>query len=534
MLADFRSTSSTNKVSAAPETVISGPCSPYDVDAAEHFEPDERRLVELRLLHHFLTVVAVTFPTANTAHLGEIWTKSAPQMAFTHTFLLNCMLAMSALHLATVARPEKASPEESPRYVDDAKAHRIYLSLAVREQREALSQLSTSSAADAVCLSSIVLSIIALARPSIQPAGPYTPPMQWLNLAIGMASVIQVTIPLLTDNGVVERVIDLTEPDFRDRTALFHPRFLAPFQSILDFTDTRPSSTDSGPEPMETYRLALTYIGSVHDAILRDEPIHMVCHRLMSFIGLVTLEGTEKGVLPTQQFTSLLEARRPRALVIFACLMCMAAYVESYWWFAGAAEREVKGIQTVLPPEWQWAMQWPLNMLRQLSLGPTQRSSQTKPSHPDQGYATPHDSWCCHIVRRLLLRMLSQDCPWASPACSEGLSTSLSAPAGSGIRSTFDSSSALSLLLLSSTRASSRGFRPTNTANMPKSYVDLRHPARTKATQNRPFVDRTPVISGPKLCAEVLTMFTVPITTVRSVGRTMADRKAERGATSID
>jgi hypothetical protein len=46
-------------------------------------------------------------------------------------------------------------------------------------------------------------------------------------------------------------------------------------------------------------------------------------------------------------------------------------------------------------------------------------------------------------------------------------------------------------------------------------------------------VPSTPVITGPRLCAHVLTTLIVPMTAVRSLGSTIAAKKAERGATSM-
>ena len=43
----------------------------------------------------------------------------------------------------------------------------------------------------------------------------------------------------------------------------------------------------------------------------------------------------------------------------------MIKSVDDHWAFHGIAEREVYGIQSLLPSEWQWAMEWPLALLQQ-------------------------------------------------------------------------------------------------------------------------------------------------------------------------
>ena len=47
--------------------------------------------------------------------------------------------------------------------------------------------------------------------------------------------------------------------------------------------------------------------------------------------------------------------------------MSLAKIVEDSWWFRDEAERHVYGVQSLLPPEWQWAMDWPLRTLRDLA-----------------------------------------------------------------------------------------------------------------------------------------------------------------------
>jgi hypothetical protein len=50
-------------------------------------------------------------------------------------------------------------------------------------------------------------------------------------------------------------------------------------------------------------------------------------------------------------------------MVILAYFFSLAKAVDNVWWMRGIAEREVFGIQSKLPEEWQWAMAWPLQKL---------------------------------------------------------------------------------------------------------------------------------------------------------------------------
>jgi len=75
---------------------------------------------------------------------------------------------------------------------------------------------------------------------------------------------------------------------------------------------------------------------------------------------------------------------------------------------------------------------------------------------------------------------------------------------------------------------------PANIAKTPRSYAAFIEPPMTNATQNKFFPIRNPVIDGPMLEVNVLTILRVPITAVRSFGSSIAARNADLGAVSID
>ncbi len=50
-------------------------------------------------------------------------------------------------------------------------------------------------------------------------------------------------------------------------------------------------------------------------------------------------------------------------MAILANYMAFVRYIDHYWWFRGRAEKEILGIQQILPQEWQWALRWPLAVL---------------------------------------------------------------------------------------------------------------------------------------------------------------------------
>ena len=348
---------------------LHGPKSPYadleDIDKA--FTPDERRRLELRLLHHFMTIVSYTFPASNEPSFREMWNVDAVRLAFKHDFLHNAILAIASLHILSdsggsgtfyaldedvmsVTRVTNASRSTLPGEFDCEKAHRIYLNLAVRQQREALVKLSSQNA-DAVFVSALLLQYQALKLlPSHPASATYAPPLQWLQMTKAIGTIVFAAKPIISPGSIME-FMDKTnnEPDFRNREELF--RFNHPFHALLDY-DAYPEPP--GPDAIEaknTYRLTLAYVARVYDGLLEKEPPRLLGRRLLCLP--VVIPG---------QFINLVEEGRPRALAILAHHFALAKAVDEHWWFRGTADREVNGIKSILPPEWQWAMEWPISM----------------------------------------------------------------------------------------------------------------------------------------------------------------------------
>lgn len=345
-----------------------GPDSPYtDLEDIDHaLTPDERRLLELRLLHHYTTVVTNTFTIEA---FRQVWLLDSVRLGFEHPFLLHAIFAITSLHLVRDAgeRPQVCSndqktqrvanaidrPKVSLGDIDHEKAHRIYLNLAVRTQREAVSCINPKNA-DAVFLASILLSYQAL---RLLPASPspstYSPPTQWLRMSKAISSVVQAAAPLVREGSVVDMVQTMQiEPDLRDRAAIFNPQNTKPFEALLDWFSYPEPDLDF--EGRSVYEQTLAYIGSVWQAIQNGESPKLLFRRHVSL-----------GILVPAQFATFLDQGRPRALVILAHHFAMARAAEEHWWMRGVADREVNGIRSVVPPNWQWAMEWPLSVLRQ-------------------------------------------------------------------------------------------------------------------------------------------------------------------------
>ncbi len=340
----------------------SGLDTPYSDDLDSVIPESLRHQIELYLIHRFKSSVSPACPSSQTPHLKELYVWHAMDAAFDHPYLLNAILAITALYLWTCEvqqLPESRTVQipKAFRHVDFSQLHRAYLNLAISEERDALSSLGPSNS-DAVGLTSILLSIMSTCLLSDTPTSDeneYFPPIQWLTLAGAIQTVFQAAIPFLPEGAMMLYLRASREPNFRDKSLLFDPNNVMPFARVLDFEDSEQpfvNQAETEPTTYEAYRSALAVIGSIYNAARAGEPEHYLCMRVVAF-----------GPLVPKSFVRLLAQKRPRAMVILAHYMVFVRYVDSYWWFKGRAEKEILGIQRSLPEKWQWALRWPLAVL---------------------------------------------------------------------------------------------------------------------------------------------------------------------------
>ncbi|KAL5322544.1 hypothetical protein ACEPPN_010517 [Leptodophora sp. 'Broadleaf-Isolate-01'] len=111
---------------------------------------------QLKLLHHFITDVYKTFYPRDEAHV-QCWQVHVPDIALEHTFLLDSLLAISALHLAHRETGAKKSwLQTALRYQD----------LTLAGLNKVLSSINPENC-EAVALCSILVLTLSIAIPGI-------------------------------------------------------------------------------------------------------------------------------------------------------------------------------------------------------------------------------------------------------------------------------------------------------------------------------------------------------------------------------
>ena len=326
-------------------------------------ESTERRLTELFLLHHFIRIVP-TLPPSFDPSLRDALINELPRIACQHNCLMNSMLALAALHLF-YEEDKRALPYVPD--VDWAHAHRTYLNLGIRQQRQALSELSSNNA-EAICWASMFIVYLALKllpRSSLametDAAQQYEPPMEWFSLSVPLISVFVTARKFMSRDTFISRLFRSKRPNLSNREELLTTTRPPDIDRLLDYA-TYPEYDGASQELImveeETkaaYEGTLSYVATVYTAVFSnaEEPLS-VARRLLAF-----------PVICPPHFCTLLQEKRPRALVIFALFASLMKYADHIWLFRGRAEAEVYGIEKVVGLPWQGLMQWIKQVMQQ-------------------------------------------------------------------------------------------------------------------------------------------------------------------------
>ncbi|KAJ5106635.1 hypothetical protein N7456_003310 [Penicillium angulare] len=296
-------------------------------------------VLQLRLIHHWVTSTAATMSSAHIPAVHQVWSVVVPEMAFDYEPLLHTVLALSAAH-RIILSPDEAT---TLRPIQHA-----YIDSSLRQHRPVTAQLDGSTS-EAVCVNAILLSLYTIYLRSEPTSDAYEPPFLWLSVAHGIRTILKTVYGQLMGSDSKIKPFLLAKPMvFGGGLDMFKPP-VDPFQSILEYER---DIEDIDEETAEAYSQTTEYLGYLYTASQANEP-EWVLRKI--FFGFPPISP--------RRFTDLVTERRPRALVILAYLFALGKKVDNVWWFRGIPEREVRGINGIVPDNWKWAMFWPLNLI---------------------------------------------------------------------------------------------------------------------------------------------------------------------------
>ncbi|RDW59797.1 hypothetical protein BP6252_12884 [Coleophoma cylindrospora] len=309
-------------------------------DGLDPPETEDRRRMELRLFHYYITVAG---PTLGYDKEGtEAFLSDVPRLALEYDALLYSIFLISALHRY----------HSDPNNSESRSAYPAYLALVIREHTKDVKAISKSNI-DAVCLTSSMLRAGAFALLQKRELEPYSPPTQWLQLQNDGVHIFRMAWELSQDDEdcVILKLIRRM-PILIDEKAKFAESNRRDFLHLLRRTSKDEATEPWNEEVQVAYQSTVSYIGSIWLAMEARISGAEIFRRIMVF-----------GSMIKKPFIGLVEQQQPRALVILAYYFGILSMFSDVWWFGKSGEREVEAIKTVLPLEWQDLMAWPLDIV---------------------------------------------------------------------------------------------------------------------------------------------------------------------------
>ncbi|KAE9366361.1 hypothetical protein N431DRAFT_352500 [Stipitochalara longipes BDJ] len=287
------------------------------------------RSMELRLFHHYSTVTCLTMPTCEESAGLSMWKVTIPSLAFECTYIYSAILAIAALHLLTLTPDDIALKAATYQYIDETvSAHREEMSIVANSK--SLNRLAAS----------ILLTMHAKLRTICEKnnSGPYSLPTNYFILQHGANDIFLQTPEWGSE---FQAYINPQNHIYINREFPYDP-----LPNYVEFDDSITLDRKG------IYFHALTYTSLIKECILKGENPPWIRHRLAIFP--TTLR---------KDFCVLLQEEDTLTLLIVARLFALLKFVDEPWYLQGTAEYEVRGLESVVPEEWKWGMQWPLEIL---------------------------------------------------------------------------------------------------------------------------------------------------------------------------
>lgn len=294
------------------------------------------QMPDLELLHHFTTETCYTLSDRPESH--DLWRVTVPQVAFQHDFLMRGIFAIAALHLRCL-RPDKQN------YWGHVAAKQQ--DAALSSFRKIMARMDESNCDAFLALSSLIVVYGFESPKSSDSLGMFNYNGQdsdeWLPLIRGVNSIIMSVWPWIKNgrlNGLLHDHVQ--EPP---RTEL--PGVLSEQLSHLEEMCDRASG---GPEAIKAYKAALATLRECFVRMNNRPPYE--CEISIAFLW---------PVLIPQEYITMLNEKRPEALILLAHYCVILHHLDDYWWMRGWAMHIINNIHRELDDNWLYFIQWPTN-----------------------------------------------------------------------------------------------------------------------------------------------------------------------------
>jgi hypothetical protein len=329
---------STNGSSTSPKKQH---LSPFEVpDLVSTRKSTDMAITDLKLLHHFTTVVALGLATPTRPESLPMWQIHLVKLGFKHDFLLRGLLAVAAYEMC------HEHPHKRQEYHIIASN---YQSEALVSYRETLPDVNESNCHALFAFSCILIIMAFASSTKEQPSDFNTDILQWFYLLRGANMVrsmhsdnIRCSFlrPLLDEMDTMKTAATYTITDADRITDLFRICGVSNHER----------------EVAQTYNLAIhSLLSTFTQASIckghNESPV------LASFVWPLTLPP---------QFLELLSEKQPEALVILAhyCVVIYWGEQDHTWFLAGWAGYTLETIKRSIPESWHEHLSWPSRMIK--------------------------------------------------------------------------------------------------------------------------------------------------------------------------
>lgn len=295
-----------------------------------NLNPAASRQLELKLMHHYTAFTAKTFSDQEAQK--DAWQLDIPTIAYDAQYLMDAILAVSALHMRALYPNDHTLVRASHGYMASALAQ--YSSLL----RNGVSEYN----AEALFSTAALIAFQSSASRRFDDAdGEYALPLAWFHSFQGVKTVVMTSWQWLRKSNRVFPIINGQPPLTLD----MHPDAKTFFSHLLEGLDEQlaAEAERTRAETRQGYEHAVAFLNWAHQKPERS--------RILGFAATVS-----------RRFVTLIGQHDPRALVIIACFFAMTKVVDEVWWLYGIARREVNGIYKLLPEQWLENMDWPMRI----------------------------------------------------------------------------------------------------------------------------------------------------------------------------
>ncbi|KAJ5682568.1 hypothetical protein N7462_005733 [Penicillium macrosclerotiorum] len=328
-------------------------------------------LDDMRLIHHFTYCTSSTLSDCPEAH--RTWATTVVQIAFAHSFLLQGILALAALHMANSNTADKGSLTILAASKQDA---------ALKGFRSQLEEITPQNC-DAIFAFSFLAEyyIPASAGTVINPAATFMEDdffdaiVDWLRLHQGTSGIYRQkghwiqdgpVAPLLWSDVSSKRCLSRTQNNNTEQTGTDQ------LLGLARIWDTDTASTTSELHDNQIYSQALEILVDAFNLASEGSKANtgrVVFNELLNNQEDRNYQRAESSNYLSLSygwlfevpfgFVELLEQRRPAALIIFAHFCVLFQNAPKFWWNKPIPAKIIKAVVAVLPREYHRWIEWP-------------------------------------------------------------------------------------------------------------------------------------------------------------------------------